>query len=183
MSDNPDDIVGHKTFATVNIGFTGTRYGMTVKAHARLRFAVVAVAAVVDKLGDSRISVTGHHGVCKGADVQFHKLCKEMGFRVVGHPPKDHRWFAGEEVLGECDYVNVPKGYLERNYEIVIASSVMFAGPLTTGRQRGGTWTTIKVTRDLEIPLMIFWGDGKVAWERISRTPQWAQMAFERVLL
>ena len=124
------------------VGFTGTHKG----AHA------TQLAAVKEKLKSLKEEGFDefHHGACIGADEQAAKIAKELGFRVVAHPglAKDPtnmmyrtEWTGSDEVLEA-------KPFIERDHNIVNATEVMLATPLTHGEiTRSGTWTTVRYAK------------------------------------
>lgn len=121
----------------IHVGFTGTRFGMSVLQLATLRNEIGKIY--------SDAGLTFHHGDCIGADAEFHKLVRAMkGGWIVGHIPVD------ETHRSHCDFdeVRTPLPHMKRNRAIVDASDVMFAAPLQMQEQTfGGTWRTIQMAR------------------------------------
>src|SRR5947209_4151983 len=123
--------------ASIDIGFTGTRAGMT--AHQR--------ALVTELLSKGGIGVA-NHGDCIGADAQFHALCVSAGIPVVIHPPTDpkQRAYCTGALLIES-----PLSYLKRNRNIVLRSGLLVATPRQAEAPRStrgsGTWYTIDFAR------------------------------------
>src|SRR5262245_38799399 len=65
--------------AVPQIGFTGTRHGMTPSQR-------LAVTAVVHEVAHDS-GFVAHHGDCVGADAEFHDLCRvEPLSTIVVHP-------------------------------------------------------------------------------------------------
>lgn len=126
----------------MHVGFTGTRRGMSPAQHAR-------VTLEIDRLGDIDIGFATHHGLCVGADEEFHYIVRVLPrVRIVGHPGPD--WPTGELCarITDCDEVLAPAPYMRRNAAIVAASQVMIAAPYEDVPQpRGGTWATIGMAR------------------------------------
>ena len=124
------------------IGFTGTRSGMSHKQAVNL-FKALAVEAKSDE-------ITGVHGGCIGADIQFHKMCKLLGFKVEvfpGHPkgkPDDDSMMGD---FSDADVIHPSNSYFARNRSIVDKVNVMYATPYNTEEGPGGTWYTIKYSR------------------------------------
>lgn len=127
----------------IHFGFTGTRYGMTQEQSCR-------VAELADSISGRRF-VIAHHGCCVGADEDFHAICRERRWHVVGHPATG--WpnapYCARVI---CHEVAAPRPFLERNSDIVAAVcdedayGVMFAAPYeSTMQRRGGTWATIRL--------------------------------------
>lgn len=122
----------------MHIGFTGTRFGMTDRQHS-------SVAALVAELTICK-PFAGHHGLCVGADSQFHHICRAFSdARVIGHPGPD--WPNGDLCSRvECDVTLPPLTHMKRNRAIVSDSHAMIATPFEDEPQeRGGTWATIRM--------------------------------------
>lgn len=140
------------------IGFTGTRYGMTVLQTEILR---------------SRIKLLAHddvyfvHGGCVGADFEFHNLVVEYG-PVLLYPgyssrnPDDNQF---EVPITDYDmapsFINEPLPFLERNRIMVERADVMFAAP-PGPEGRGGTWYTINYARKNQKPVTVVMPDGEL---------------------
>lgn len=112
----------------MKIGVTGTREGANAYQLAELR-------TVLTELKGTEF----HHGDCAGVDVQAAAIAKELGYRIVCHPPKSSEqqgFFGGDEV-------REPLGYLQRDRNIVDATDVLLVVPLQNAWQpKGGTWYT-----------------------------------------
>ena len=119
----------------MQIGFTGTRHGMTIPQHE----ALVKIFLSNYKLRDE---VVLHHGMCIGADLEAHRLAKIFDFGCVGHPPTD------TSLMAEISDLNKrlpPKYYLDRNQDIVNDTSTLIATPKEFEEvRRSGTWATIR---------------------------------------
>lgn len=139
----------------MKIGFTGTQTGMSERQRSVLR-------------EELRGFVHGefHHGLCIGADEEAHKIAKELQFRaIVGHPPKKTTKMMVYDVW---DFAGmwVPKGYLDRNRDIVSCSERMIATPKDFREElRSGTWSTVRCARRMKKPLMIIFPNGTVKYE------------------
>lgn len=112
----------------MKIGITGTREGMTPYQQDEVR-------KLLFEYPGSEL----HHGDCTGVDVQVAVMAKEIGYRIVCHPPKSSEqqgFFGGDEV-------REPLGYLERDRNIVDACDILIVVPLQMEWQpKGGTWYT-----------------------------------------
>ncbi len=93
-----------------------------------------------------------HHGMCVGADEQFHRIVERFGprgTRILGHPgyPKKDLSDRSRRAKVECDRVFDSKPFMSRNDDIVIRSNVVFATP---GERKeklySGTWATVRRT-------------------------------------
>lgn len=142
-----------------HFGFTGTGQGMTKPQREALLYNMD-----IHALGWT-LPIVGHHGDDDGADAEFHNLCRDLGWRVVLHPPSNPR----RRAFCEADETRPAKAYLLRNDDIVAESQFMFAAPLTMVEElRSGTWATIRRARKAGRPLIIVWCDGSVTKERLS---------------
>ena len=145
----------------IHIGFTGTRHGMTLEQ-------CMSLGELCDSAWFWRQPVVIHHGDCIGADAEFHAMMRRFTgiAAIVLHQPTDstHRAFC------KFDESRAPLPYLKRNKAIVSESERMIATPAEMSEQpRGGTWATIRMTRNVNKPLVIVWPDGRVTEERWGR--------------
>jgi hypothetical protein len=116
----------------VIVGFTGTQLGMSAFQKDSLR-------ATLKRLGATEL----HHGDCVGADAEADVIGRELGCRIVIHPPTDPRKRAfcarGEDVVWE------PRSYMERNQDVVDETSSLVAAPHVDAEEiRSGTWSTVR---------------------------------------
>lgn len=132
------------------VGFTGTRYGMTLKQKERLGEFLRGVGLTVF-----------HHGDCVGADDEAASLVRAnlAGVRIVCHPPADgtHR------AHNTChDEIRSPQSHFARNRSIVQASQLVVATPWESQWQsRGGTWYTVDYARKHNRTVHIIYPDGR----------------------
>ena len=64
--------------------------------------------------------------------------------------------------------VAAPKGYLDRNHDIVDAADVLIAAPSgTTEKRRSGTWATVRYARKLGRTICVVLPDGVVRTENV----------------
>ncbi len=142
----------------LNIGFTGTRHGMT-RIQSR---AVRMLLAEYRKLG----AAIFHHGDCLGADIESARLARLAGYRVVIHPPLDPKYRAFDKpALG--DSIRSPKPFLKRNRDIVNETAVLIAAPRGEQVQRSGTWSTVRVAIAFGRYITIVYPDGRTTVEPI----------------
>ena len=117
----------------MNVGFTGTQIGMT--ENQKYHVAMLLLSLKGDEF---------HHGSCRGADTDAHRIAVCLGYEIIIHPPinpKKRSYFDIGEVLPE-------KEYLERNHDIVDATDVLIATPKTEREElRSGTWATVRYAR------------------------------------
>lgn len=132
-----------------NVGFTGTRRGLTHQQRETL----------VKML--ERVPFTAYHGDCLGADAEFHWLvrqhCPDAKIETLPGDQPDMR------ANCEADFVHDPQPMLVRNAAIVALSDIMIACPAQRKElKRGsGTWATIRLAKKSRKPLFIIWPDGK----------------------
>lgn len=142
----------------IEIGFTGTRHGMSARQ-------LESVRKIVKKSTAGTTTFRAHHGDCVGADCEFHAIAVEADSDAwtVIHPGPIGEHSAG--CVGDDRHDPLP--HMLRNRRIVAASTVMIATPFeATEQPRGGTWATIRIARKAGKPLAIAWPDGSVTKER-----------------
>ncbi len=131
----------------MDIGFTGTRDGMTWAQQAAL---------------DEMLQLEGlrfHHGDCIGADAEAHELAWKYDKHIVIHPPTDDR------LRARCvaNSIRPERPYHERNRNIVQESDLLIACPKQSTEQfQGGTWYTIHYAQGIGKIVRIIWPDGSV---------------------
>lgn len=146
----------------LSIGFTGTRHGMT---EAQFYALEVELNIVID-IGKPWLA---RHGMCIGADDEFHEIVRPVPNGTIHGHPSDVLLLTARIV--DCDVVHAPKRPLVRNGDIVTPSALMFAAPYEAiEQQRGGTWATIRMARRAGKPLAIVLPSGEVLKER---WPEW----------
>jgi hypothetical protein len=137
----------------MNVGFTGTRNGMTLAQRKE-------VENILELHSYRRLTNRGvlHNGLAIGADKDAAVIARNIGWTVAGYP--------SDRPEQTCDFVpdwyaQDPKPPLKRNPDIVDASEVMIATPGEFHNiLRSGTWATIRYTRINNKPLYIVWPDG-----------------------
>jgi hypothetical protein len=141
-----------------HVGFSGTRAGMTSSQ----------IYKVDSLLDDDIITQIAHHGDCIGADEDFHKLAILQGLYIIGHPPLK------EKLRANCqfDELRDPKGYVERDHDIVDESDWLIFTPLKYIEiLRSGTWATIRYAKKKNKQGFIVWPDGTLItleeWESV----------------
>lgn len=126
----------------LNLGFTGTRDGMTSYQLDRLQ-------VFLELFGVWFIEC--HHGDCLGSDEQFHELINifrsrrgAVTYSIHVHPPRN----SSLRAFCEADILYPPKDYIPRNHDIVDQTHLLIATPNDDHeRQRSGTWATIRYAR------------------------------------
>lgn len=128
----------------MKIGVTGTREGATDEQ-------LLAIIEFCATLGSD---VEFHHGDCLGVDVEVAAIAKHNGWRIVCHPPvktESQGYFGGDEI-------REPKGYLERDRNIVDECDLLLVVPLQDSWQpKGGTWYTHDYAKRIGKPIKMFW--------------------------
>ena len=131
----------------MKVGITGTREGATEYQLAELR-------KVLAELKGTEF----HHGDCNGVDVQAAAIARELGYRIVCHPPKlteEQGYFGGDEM-------REPAGYLQRDRAIVDECDVLLVCPKQMEWQpKGGTWYTHDYAKKQNKPYNVIWPEEK----------------------
>lgn len=135
-----------------NLGFTGTRHGMT-QAQRK------TVSELMHELPVPRYV---HHGDCVGADAEFHRIARSIygpEITFIGHPSVNQKYRA----YTDCDVWREPFPYLVRDDNIVIECDFLIACSWTPHEIiRSGTWATIRKARKLDKPHKIVLPDGSL---------------------
>jgi len=122
----------------IEIGFTGTRQGMTIAQHTALAKIMLCYYKMS---GEFR----WHHGVCVGSDKQCHDLAEVFDFKIWDHPPENTKFGADCKNFQE---ISTPKPYIARNHDIVDATDILIATPLQLNEiTRSGTWATVRYAK------------------------------------
>jgi hypothetical protein len=128
----------------MKIGVTGTREGAN-------ELQLKKVAEYLMSLGPGHEL---HHGDCRGVDIEIAAIARHLGWRIVCHPPKFNEtqgFFGGDEVRD-------PKGYLQRDRQIVDETELLIVVPLHDEWQpKGGTWYTHDYAKKKSKPVKIFY--------------------------
>ena len=135
----------------MRVGFTGTRQGMTAQQKASLRQLLIDFMAVAFS-----------HGDCIGADAEAHDIALELGLPIYIYPPKDDRYRAfckGAQSVAE------PKGYLERDRDIVDRNEIVIGASISPKRleEKSGTWYTLDYGVMRRKPTYPIWPNGTVS--------------------
>jgi hypothetical protein len=127
----------------MKVGVTGTREGATEYQLNELR-------SVLAKLKGTEF----HHGDCAGVDEQAARIARELGYKIVCHPPES------DYLRAYCpaDEMREPAGYLKRDRAIVDACDVLLVVPLQEEWQpKGGTWYTHDYAVKTKKPYNVIW--------------------------
>jgi hypothetical protein len=146
-----------RAYMPIDIGFTGTRAGMSDEQKQTL----------MRLLAKFRKPCRLHHGMCIGADAQAHAICRDMDVQLEGHPPIITTLMATD--LEGFAAMRKPLPYLVRNRAIVDATQSLIAAPLSSNGS-SGTWFTVNYARSLNRNVTVIFRDGKTetktAWNR-----------------
>lgn len=130
----------------MKLGFTGTRQGMTKRQKE-------TVARLVREMAPEEV----HHGDAIGADAGFHRICSELGIRIVVHPPEN----PADRAFTKGDQNRQPRSYMARNQAIVATADLLIAVPNGNRRNRGsGTWKTVSFAQRKGRPIVVVFPDG-----------------------
>lgn len=141
-----------------SIGFTGTRNGMTYEQ----KRAICECLELYLELGYREV----HHGMCIGADADFHELAASYSFIIHGHP--------GVNRSGKCNtradlkglFIYKEEPFIVRDKHIVNQSTLLMATPATPIEElRSGTWATIRYARMVRKFIIIVNPDGSIKKE------------------
>lgn len=132
----------------IDIGFTGTRHGMTDAQKQRLQWLLAGMPR----------PAWLHHGLCVGADAEAHEIALAMDMLIEGHPPTNPKMMAKLEGFG---FLNMPLPYLVRNRRIVDKTSELIAAPRNEAIV-GGTWSTIHYAKGVGRKVTIIYAHGAV---------------------
>lgn len=140
----------------MNVGFTGTRKGMTAPQRASFR----------ELLRFTQIDVF-HDGLCKGSDAHAAAMISlRTKAKLVGHPCNLYQFHADQIVWDIHDEVRPTYPPLERNRHIVAESKLLIATPgQDQEAPRSGTWSTIRHARKQGKEVIIIYPSGAVERE------------------
>jgi hypothetical protein len=148
---------------TLILGFTGTRTGMSLAQIGSIRKTIRTYRLITPR-------IEAHHGVCIGADIHFHEICKDLSLYVIGHPGirPDGKCFTRATCI--CNELRPPRPFLARDRDIVNVAHILLAAPAGFREEiRSGTWTTVRYARRIQRKIVIFWPDGTIKQENFSQ--------------
>lgn len=133
------------------LGVTGTRIGMNQYQRDTVRAILVGLLEDVKEM-------ELHHGDCIGVDVQVAEFAKELGIRIVCHPPVDRSLRA----FHKSDEFREEKTHFARNRTIVNETNSLLVIPKDTSPQKhGGTWYTHDYALKNNKPVVIIYPEEK----------------------
>ncbi len=128
------------------LGVTASQTGLT-EAQTRSAAYLVTSKAVAEL----------HHGDCIGGDAQLHDIASANSIRTVVHPPSNE----SKRAFCAADIVLPPRGYRERNRDIVDSVELLVAFPSSMFEiVRSGTWMTVRIARATKVPVIVVWPNG-----------------------
>jgi hypothetical protein len=127
----------------MKVGITGTREGAT-------EYQLTELRSTLSELNGAEL----HHGDCVGVDQQAASIARELGYKIICHPPKSNDLRA----YFPADEMREPAGYLTRDRSIVDNCDVLLVVPLQNEWQpKGGTWYTHDYAKKKAKPLSVIW--------------------------
>lgn len=166
-----------QTSKRLDIGFTGTRRGMTMQQLHHVRKTLRKIESQYRSY-----ELWAHHGDCVGSDEQFHELAIASDFNMHIHPPSNPKLRAycehANHALGRITIVESTKPYKIRNGDIVRTSNLMICTPHLHEKDGSqiysGTWSTIRIARLRKVPYVIYYSDGRReggnGWKKLLRS-------------
>lgn len=130
----------------LEIGFTGTRRGMSFYQEKMFRMIFAGLSATN--------IVKFHHGDAMGADAKADAIAREYGASIIIHPPKDPKYRAFCYTDGDIQFPEKPYGV--RDKDIIDPADLLIATPQTVDELlRSGTWMTIRYARKTDKPRIL----------------------------
>lgn len=102
----------------MKIGVTGTREGMTEYQLNNIRKGLIHFKRKHDE-------VELHHGDCIGVDIQVANIARNLGIKVISHPPVKE----GLRAFHDSDIVLEADSYLSRDRRIVDSVNMLLVVP------------------------------------------------------
>lgn len=136
----------------MKIGIIGTRSGCTEAQFNKLRSILNSYPS------DAEF----HYGDCVGVDAAAAILAKELGMKIVRHPPEkdDLRAYV---LYDEC---REKFSHFKRNRNIVDSADVLIVVPWQSEwSSNGGTWYTHDYAIKHFVKTLIIWPDGTSEWK------------------
>ncbi|MDP3085978.1 MAG: hypothetical protein Q8N44_20100 [Rubrivivax sp.] len=126
----------------LNIGFTGSRKGMTDAQKAKVK-------ELMSLLHPNE----SHHGDATGSDMEFHQIARSLhGSKIVTHPSDATQYRA----YCPANETRAPLPPLTRNKNIVNAVDMLIATPDgTKEKPRSGTWSTIRAAKNIGLEVVV----------------------------
>lgn len=134
----------------MRVGITGTRFDITD----------VQIVGITKFLNENFTKGSElHHGDCVGADACVAQIAKDIGYKIVCHPPID----ASLRAFFASDETRKPLTYFARNRNIVNETECLIVAPYQNEWQpKGGTWYTHDYAEKKNKPLFVFYPDSEM---------------------
>jgi len=136
----------------LNLGFTGTRNGLK-----KLQWETLVKK--LNKFKETNKRVSAHHGMCIGADEEFHHTFRDIfpEERIVGYPCTIRKMRANLDV----NSVWPAMAPLVRNKDIVMTCNILIVCPKGMKEVlRSGTWATYRYALKKGKKILIIYPDG-----------------------
>lgn len=140
-----------------SVGYSGTRLGMSPEQEHHLRIEL-------HRCGATAL----HHGDCQGGDAEAHRVARDLGLWVVGHPPTGD----GLRAFCECDELREVQEYMVRNRTIVLQTQILIAAPDGPERRFSGTWAAVRFARRMQRPWIVIMPSGEIRRSRSTENPK-----------
>jgi len=133
--------------------FTGTQSGTTDPQHDSLRTI----------LAEANPDTEGVHGLCVGADFEFHRLCREFGIPLRGHPgdnPAKRASIPASEFVVLLDAKpNLARNRAMVDYSVLSSekSQLIVCPKRDFEELRSGTWATVRYARSASLDILYVW--------------------------
>jgi hypothetical protein len=142
----------------MNVGFSGTRQGLTDKQKASLK-------NLLFKIKHKKSNIIFHHGDCIGADECLHELLaiENIPNKIVVHPPDNSNLRAFVPLNHSSIEIEITeeKEYLARNRDIVDSSELVIICPKEHEEiLRSGTWNVYRYSKKKNKVIIIVYPDG-----------------------
>lgn len=152
----------------LNVGFSGTREGMTYKQRITLQQRLYEIAGGYNNLANIQ---SFHHGVSGESDKFAHYTARALSFYIIGHPciePELQQY----RFACICDEMRDMEPALDRNQTIIdeIGSpkpemGLLLATPKTDVKSRSGTWSALLRAYKAGVPFEIIQRNGESRYE------------------
>ena len=138
----------------MNVGFTGTRQGMSEAQRG----------ALVQFLRAWHVTLF-IHGDCIGSDEQADAVARELNLHRRLRPGSFEKFRAHSERFGGFFEIMPAEHPLARNVKIVRESNILLATPAGPETQRSGTWMTIRQARSDRKHVVLIFPSGQIRHE------------------
>jgi len=141
--------------SVIKIGVTGTRSGCN---QYQIQMACNFLHNIKHEGAKIYEEFEFHHGDCIGVDAELADIAKQLGYKIVCHPPakEDLRAFVISDERRE------PLSYFARNRNIVDETDLLMVVPYQKEWQpNGGTWYTHDYAEKQQKPMIIIYPEAE----------------------